>query len=50
MTPHQWLGLACVTAIVGVMVFVFRKSKGVKRDLNRRHEDDWTNLPPGGLS
>jgi hypothetical protein len=50
MTPDQWLGLACVVAIVGFAVFAFRRSKGVKRHLNRRHEDDWTNLPPGGLS
>jgi len=47
MTPHQWLGLTSVVAIIAVLVLAYRKSKGVKRDLNRKNED-WPNITLGG--
>jgi hypothetical protein len=49
MTLHQWLGLACTLAIIGFVVFAFRKGKSVKPDKNRRTED-WPNITQGGSS
>jgi hypothetical protein len=47
MTPTQWGGLASVVIVVGLVVLAFRRSKGVKRDPNRKTED-WPNITQGG--
>jgi hypothetical protein len=45
----QWLGLASVVAVIGRVVFAFRRAKGVKPDNNRKVED-WPNITQGGSS
>jgi len=49
MTLLQWLGLASVVAVVGIIVFAFRRAKGVKPDKNRKTED-WPKITQGGSS
>jgi hypothetical protein len=37
---HNLTGLAALVAVVGLIVFAFRRASGVKRDPNNR--DNWT--------